>query len=614
LTFARADLLWLLMILPGLALLAIRARRRRAQAWQALAQRGRAPRDGTVLLIACVAWLIFAIAQPRWGRLAAPPVPPGHDVVLMVDVSRSMGVEDAVPNRLAAAVEAAESLVNALASEPSNRVAVVAFAGRGVARCPLTENLGAVLDALHRLRPGGVRPGGTDLGSALDAAREAFGTEEHAEGRAIVIFSDGEDHLDRWNSRVGRLRDDGIVVHAVAIGDADEAHPVPAGKTAEPLLYHGEPVLSRRADRALEAIAAQTDGTLVRLGLASGDLGTLYHTKIEPAARQRRESTRLADRAERFPLFLIGGLTFLIAACWPARRQWGWSWSWMWDWNSSRHRVPRKPVVATFLLALVGLATGAGDTPAGTGPESAAGAIVQGRAAYAAGRWDEALAAFDTAIDRAPTSAVPRYNAGATLYQLGRYDLARERYREARQRASSFLRTKIDFALGNTALAEGDIAGAIRSYDDCVASTARGADLEAVRRDAAINRRFALEQQQALSAPHDDNPSDQPKSPNSQRRNRPDRQGKGDDQSPEGQSEGAAGDGGSSREDEGDRQTTRRKRRGGAGGGQSVPSGARGDSPDDRLDAALENIRAAQNRRLPDDEPPASANDDRKDW
>ena len=56
------------------------------------------------------------------------------------------------------------------------------------------------------------------------------------------------------------------------------------------------------------------------------------------------------------------------------------------------------------------------------------------------------------------------------------------------------------------------------------------------------------------------------------------------------------------------------RRRGGAGGAQSVPPGARGDSPDDRLDAAIDNIRAAQNRRLPEDEPPASANDDRKDW
>ena len=120
------------------------------------------PRDGTTFLLACVACLIVAVAQPRWGRLNARPVPPGHDVVLMVDVSRSMAVEDAVPNRLAAAVEAAESLVNALAREPSNRAAVVAFAGRGVLRCPLTENL--VPCSMHCIgfaRPGFDREGPT---------------------------------------------------------------------------------------------------------------------------------------------------------------------------------------------------------------------------------------------------------------------------------------------------------------------------------------------------------------------------------------------------------------------------------------------------------------------
>ena len=119
--------------------------------------------------------------------------------MLLVDDSRSMAAEDAVPDRLGLAVEAASSLVRALAREPGNRVAVVAFAGRGVLRCPLTENLGAVSDTLHTLRPGDVRPGGTDLGAGLTAALEAFGNREQepeqAGGRTIVVFSDGEDHV-----------------------------------------------------------------------------------------------------------------------------------------------------------------------------------------------------------------------------------------------------------------------------------------------------------------------------------------------------------------------------------------------------------------------------------
>ena len=191
-----------------------------------LAQHGRVPGHRSISVLLTSVLLIVALAQPRFGRILGPKLLPGQDVVLLVDVSRSMGAEDAVPNRLGVAVESADSLLAALAPDPTNRVAVVAFAGRGVLRCPLTENLGAALDTLHQLRPGSVRPGGTDLGAGLQAAIEAFGKEEeHAEGRIIVVLSDGEDHAEGWRRRLGRLQADGVIVHAVAIGDADRGIP-----------------------------------------------------------------------------------------------------------------------------------------------------------------------------------------------------------------------------------------------------------------------------------------------------------------------------------------------------------------------------------------------------
>src|SRR5262249_53505220 len=159
-------------------------RLRRRRTWEALAQRGQAPREGTRWWLGSIVCLIVAMAQPRWGRLAGTPPPPGHDAILLMDVSRSMGVADAVPNRLGVAIDAAESLIEALADDQANRAAVVAFAGGGVVLCPLTENLGAVLETLHRLRPGTVQPGGTDLGAGLDAALEAVEPQEHAQGQA----------------------------------------------------------------------------------------------------------------------------------------------------------------------------------------------------------------------------------------------------------------------------------------------------------------------------------------------------------------------------------------------------------------------------------------------
>jgi Ca-activated chloride channel family protein len=633
-SFAHPEFLWLLTLVPVLLLWAIRGRLRRVRAWEVLGQRGQVPSTGSMWWLGSIACMIVAMAQPRWGRLASEPLPPGHDAILLVDVSRSMAVEDAVPNRLAVAVESAQRLVEALALEPANRAAVVAFAGRGVLRCPLTENLGAVLDVLRNLRPGGVRPDGTDLGAGLEVALEAVPPQEHAQGQAIVVFSDGEDHAERWRPRLERLRNLDVVVHAVLIGEADQDHPVPSGIPGTPLLYHGQPALSRRVDTALEEVARQTGGAVVRLGLASADLGALYRTRIEPAARQRRESSRLGGRVDQFPLFLMAAVVMLFAGCWPPGR--GWWWRGTWSWRRTDQTLGRGLLPIAVAAAVSGAsqspppeprksqgeAAPASSSPPVTRPDSAAELVERGRAAYDERRWDAALAAFDQAILRAPDAAVPRFNAAAALFRLGHYEDARRRYLESRLRADASLRTKIDYALGNTALALSDIPGAIGFYDQCIASTAPGAALDAVRHDARINRAFAYQQQaQSLAVPQGQSSSDSPKSRRSDRQQRaPNRQLEGEEPEAQGQPETGPSESGPRQEDQSgkpasrDRPPRRYRRVGGAGGSRSTPPNSPGESPVDRLDTALEHIRAAQSRRLPDEPPPDTANNDRRNW
>ncbi len=252
--------------------------------------------------------------------------------------------------------------------------------------------------------------------------------------------------------------------------------------------------------------------------------------------------------------------------------------------------------------------------------ESAAELVARGRAAYEARGFDEALAHFEAAARIAPDAAVPHYDAAAVLFRLGRYDEARQRYFEARRLADSSLRTKIDYALGNTALALGDVPGAIHAYDECIASTARGAALDVVRRDAAINRDFADRQAQSPSVPQGQGSDDPSASRKPDRRKAPDSRDGGEDPSAGDETETGPSANGAGPEDDAnkaagrDRPPKSRRHRGGAGGSRATPPGPAGESPDDRLDTALENIRAAQSRRLPDEPPPASANDDRRDW
>ncbi|MBX6314924.1 MAG: VWA domain-containing protein, partial [Isosphaeraceae bacterium] len=463
--FAHPEWLLLLLAVPALTLWVARGRRRRARDWVSLAQVGSPPGDGGWGWAVAMACLIVALAGPRWGRASGPPLPEGHDVVLLIDTSRSMGAEDAVPNRLGVAVEAAESLVKALGAEPGSRVAVVAFAGRADLRIPLTENLGAAEDALRALQPGGIRPGGTNLGAGLEKALDAFDLEEHAEGRTIVLFSDGEDHADTWRLALEPLRRGRVIVHAVALGDPVQGHEVPAGG-GRPLQYRGQPVLSKRCDAPLEAIARATGGVFLPLGLKSVELGPLYRDRIAPLARQRRAALHPPQRAERFGLLVLGALVIGLAGSYPYPWPMGLRW---------------------LAVLLVTLGAGRLDEPP-------AAAIAAGNAAYAKGDYAAALAAYRRASELDPRSPLPRYNAAATLFQLRRYEEAAGLYRKARERADAGLRTKIDFALGNTAFALGDIAGALQAYDACLASRVPGTSYDAIRRDAARNRAFVAQQ------------------------------------------------------------------------------------------------------------------------
>ncbi|WP_254053358.1 tetratricopeptide repeat protein [Singulisphaera sp. GP187] len=233
--------------------------------------------------------------------------------------------------------------------------------------------------------------------------------------------------------------------------------------------------------------------------------------------------------------------------------------------------------------------------------DSAAARIAHGRSAYAAGQYGEALTAFERAIALDPRAAVPRYNAAAALYRLQRYSDAIVRYREARERADAALRTKIDYALGNTALALGDLTAALGHYDDCLASTARGRVMNAIRLDAAVNRQYAEEQAKPPSNPSDSN-DDQTSDAKRPQSSKPD----GGEAQTRDQSE-ADNPNPADGSQPGPRRPSGKQSPGGTG--TSPPSAG---SPEGRLNTALKNIREARDRRPDETLPPID--DQRMDW
>lgn len=590
--FAHPDRLWLLIALIPCAAWVARGTRRRDRDWVELGQSGRPSADGSWSWLCATILLILALAQPRWGRTIGQDSPPGHDLVLLVDASRSMAAEDAVPDRMGVAIATGIGLLEAMRNDPGNRAAVVAFAGRGVVRCPLTGDLDAAIDALRAIRPGDVDPGGTDLGAGLEAALAAFDDEEHAEGRAIVVFSDGEDHAGRWTQAIGQLRAEGVVVHSVAIGDPDQDHPVPDRSTAgNPSGRRALPRPgSRRSDVVFQALAKATGGAFLPIGLAPIDLGSLYRDRIEPTARRHRDGLRLPDRMERFPIFVLSALVIGLAGSWPGRsrrrssrrgRRWGWS--------------------------LTAMAILLGSLGAGQGGETTSELIERGRAEFDSSRFEAALARFEKAEELAPMSPIPLYDSAATLFRLRRFPEAIARYGEARSLADPALAIKIDFALGNALLASGDLPTSLAHYDACIASTDEGSNLDVVRRDATINRAFVAERIKP-PPPSSGSEGTNDRDPG-QNRPQSDRDRRDADRSPPGKGSTA----GRSKRPGGNDPAPPGGARGSGGAGGEGEANPEPGSPGARLDEALRDVRESRARRPPD--PPSSGSASMgKDW
>jgi Ca-activated chloride channel homolog len=592
--------LWALFGLLLIYPIARMASRSRDARWRALGQSREIGRDRWLAWTFCLALLMVALAEPRWGTPMLFEELEGHDILLLIDVSRSMNAQDATPSRLGSAVEAALSLLDVVGTNANERVGVLAFDGRGVVACPVTENLGAVADALRSLRAGSIRPGGTDLSAGLRSAMDAFERDGPSKegGRSILLFSDGEDLAGRSMTALSELIDQGIIVHVVALGDEYQGHPIPwpgPDGSMDVVRHDGEVVLSRRDDTSLKLIAENTRGAFIPMGVATTDLGKLYRERIEPSETVERAGRSLQSRQQsRHEIFLIGSLMMATIALWPSRGRA--ARARRWDGIGARTAA-----AATLLLILLGA------------DEPARSSFQVGERAYQRGDFEVSAEAFERARVLAPGSAIASFNAASAHFQLGDFDAATTLYSTALELTTdTFFRAKIEYALGNAAVARRDLTIALAHYDACLALADEWPGADSLRADATANRDFAedlLQESVAATAdtpPSGDGPSDGEPPPES-----PAATGEDDSAGQDPAGDSPHGGGTPPPASAPPRNVT-----GGAGGTSSDPREHPRGTPSARLQQAVEAIRDARRDALVDNAAtePLSESDSQRDW
>lgn len=186
----------------------------------------------------------------------------GIDVVLALDVSRSMLATDVAPSRLQRAQQFLQKLIDQL---PNDRVGLVVFAGQAYLQMPLTTDHGAASLYISTASPQAVPSQGTVLSEAIRRSGQAFNAAERR-FKSVVLVTDGEDHDEAALATAKELAEQGMMINTVGIGSAAGSRiPDATAPGGYKLDQMGQVVVSRLNEKLLEQIAAATNGTYVNL-------------------------------------------------------------------------------------------------------------------------------------------------------------------------------------------------------------------------------------------------------------------------------------------------------------------------------------------------------------
>ena len=264
-----------------------------------------------------LALALIAVMQPVWGEERRQVEQRGVDLLVCLDVSRSMLARDISPSRL----QRAQQEVRALAeSVHGDRMGLVVFAGEARLAVPLTRDMATFAGLVELADPLSIERGGTDLGAALELATGALA--QAARGHAVVLLiTDGEDQEQRGLKAAQICKESGIVVHCVGVGsERGSKIAIEEGK-AFLRDRQGLEVVSSMDASGLGEIAMATGGEFVDVSVLPKPLLSLYGASILPRAGESFDGEHRRERKNRFQWPLLAAfLLWILELCLAGRR------------------------------------------------------------------------------------------------------------------------------------------------------------------------------------------------------------------------------------------------------------------------------------------------------
>ena len=402
-----------------------------------------------LLLLLSLGLMLFALAGPRWGSHYEEVSQKGVDIMLLIDVSPSMLVEDIPPNRLE---RARREILDFIKIVQGDRVGLIAFAGAAFIQCPLTLDYAALEMFLSALQPDLIPVPGTDLGAAIDMGIAAFDAES-ATDKVILLITDGEDNETRGLKAARQAAAGGVKIFIFGIGDVGGG-PIPEldGSGGFKKDRQGNLILSKLEEEDLQNIASLTGGTYVRSVAGDLDLDVLYFDGIKSHTQaQELKSGKIKVYEERFPLFVLAAFILLLIEGFIDEKV------------RLKSAAGRKSSLARagllFLAVSVSWMLTAARSQAADSPDEL----------YRKGRFAEAEKAYAQSDMDNPKDLRHRYNRGCAAYQSGDYQAAAAAFASVLRRSQDDdMRFKAAYNLGNAAYKQEDFQSAAKHYKQAI--------------------------------------------------------------------------------------------------------------------------------------------------
>lgn len=331
----------------------------------------------------------------------------GTDIMIALDVSKSMLAQDIKPSRLERAKQVISTIID---NSPDDRIGLVIFAGRAYLQMPMTIDHSAAKMYLASASPDDVPTQGTVISQALKMCYAAFNPKEKTY-KSVLLISDGEDHDEDAIKVTKQLAEQGIMVNTIGIGSPQGAPIMDPATGQYKTDSKGQMVITKLNQEELSNIAKAGNG-IYQLYSNTDDVSRNIKKRLSGIGKLATVSdSSFASFKQYFQYILAAAFILLLIEFFV----------------SEKRKTKIKNVVAVLFFMIISNASFS---------QNAKSAIINGNKAYKENNFTIAEKEYRDALKGSQKNEIADYNLGNALYRNNNAEEAAKSYDNAIQNTS----------------------------------------------------------------------------------------------------------------------------------------------------------------------------------